>query len=83
MNSAKPRVAVFIDGGNFYHKLKDLKIQNKSQFGYRQLAEWLARDRALVYVGYYIGVVRAKPDDDKGQALRAGQDSNSLYAKAI
>ena len=73
MNSAKPRVAVFIDGGNFYHKLKDLKIQNKSQFGYRQLAEWLARDRTLVYAGYYIGVVRAKPDDVKGQALRAGQ----------
>lgn len=72
-NNVQSRVAVFIDGGNFYHKLKDLKIKNKSQFGYRQLAEWLARDRALVYAGYYIGVVRAKPDDAKGQALRAGQ----------
>lgn len=73
MNTAKIRVAVFIDGGNFYHKLNDLKIKNKSQFGYRQLAEWLARDRILIYAGYYVGTVRAKPNDVKGQALRAGQ----------
>ncbi len=73
MNSAKTRVAVFIDGGNFYHKLKDINIKNTSRFGYRQLSNWLARDRILVYAGYYIGVVRAKPDDAKGQRLRAGQ----------
>lgn len=73
MDTSKPRVAVFIDGGNFYHKLKELNIKNKSQFGYRQLAEWLARDRALVYAGYYVGIVRAKPNDAKGQQLRAGQ----------
>lgn len=73
MNTVKTRVAVFIDGGNFYHKLKNLEIKNKSQFGYRQLAEWLARDRTLVYAGYYVGVVRAKPNDAKGQQLRAGQ----------
>lgn len=73
METSKPRVAVFIDGGNFYHKLKELHIKNKSQFGYRQLAEWLTRDRTLVYAGYYVGVVRAKPNDVKGQQLRAGQ----------
>ncbi len=73
MNTTNPRVAVFIDGGNFYHKLKELNIKNKSRFAYRQLAEWLAHDRTLVYAGYYIGVVRAKPDDVKGQRLRAGQ----------
>lgn len=72
-NNVQSRVAVFIDGGNFYHKLKDINIKNTSRFGYRQLSNWLARDRTLVYAGYYIGVVRAKPDDVKGQRLRAGQ----------
>jgi len=72
-NPSKIRIALFIDGGNFYHKLKDLEIKNKSRFDYRKLAEWLARDRALVYTGYYVGVVRAKHDDTKAQKLRAGQ----------
>src|SRR3989338_8616759 len=73
MDTAKPRVAVFIDGVNFYHKLKEINIKNTSRFGYRELSSWLAHDRALVYAGYYIGVVRAKADDVKGQRLRAGQ----------
>lgn len=73
MNPIQSRVAVFIDGGNFYYKLKELNVKNKSQFGYRQLSNWLTRDRVLVYAGYYVGVVRAKQDDVKGQQLRAGQ----------
>lgn len=73
MNTAPARVAVFIDGGNFYYKLKELNVKNISRFGYRQLAEWLARDRTLIYAGYYVGVVRAQQNDVKGQRLRAGQ----------
>lgn len=73
MKTTQSRVAVFIDGGNFYHKLKELNIKNISRFDYRQLAEWLARDRILVYAGYYVGVVRAQQNDAKGQSLRAGQ----------
>ena len=71
--TTKSRVAVFIDGGNFYFKLKELEVKNISHFGYRQLAEWLARDRTVIFVGYYVGVVRAQPNDVKGQKLRAGQ----------
>ncbi|MEK7624867.1 MAG: NYN domain-containing protein [Patescibacteria group bacterium] len=73
MANPEQRVAVFIDGGNFYFKLKELGIKNISHFGYRQLAEWLARDRKVAYAGYYVGVVRAKSNDVKGQKLRAGQ----------
>ena len=85
MNNTKPRVAVFIDGGNFYHKLKEINIKNTSRFGYRQLSNWLAHDRPLIYAGYYIGVVRAKPDDTKGQRLRAGQVGlfNFLLSKKL
>ena len=73
MNNKGIRVAIFIDGGNFYYKLKDLQIKNKSKFDYRKLAEWLARDRMIVHASYYVGVVRAKPNDAKAQKLRAGQ----------
>src|SRR6266487_2399080 len=59
------RVAVFIDGSNFYNKLKDLGIRNTPKFDYRGLAEWLAHGRTVVYCGYYVGVVRAKPGDVK------------------
>lgn len=73
MNTHKKRIAIFIDGGNLYFKLKTLSIKNILRFDYRQLSKWLARNRKIVYAGYYVGVVRAKADDKKGQKLRRGQ----------
>ena len=67
------RVAVFIDGSNFYFKLKTLGFQHLSQFQYRNFVEWLAGYRSLVSAQYYIGVVRAKPNDQKGRKMRFQQ----------
>lgn len=67
------RVAVFIDGSNFYFKLKSFGVKNISYFNCRGLIEWLSRDRKIVYSGYYIGVVRAGSNDIKGQILRKSQ----------
>lgn len=80
----KQRVAVFVDGGNFYFKLKSLEMKNLTRFNYRQLAEWLARDREIIYCGYYVGVVRAKGNDKKCQKLRQGQIKlfNFLHSKS-
>jgi uncharacterized LabA/DUF88 family protein len=77
------RVAVFIDGSNFYNKLKDLGIRNTSKFNYRGLAEWLAHRRNVVYCGYYIGVVRARPGDTKAEAMKNQQVNlfNNLQSK--
>lgn len=69
----KTKVSIFIDGSNFYFKLKSLKLENLSRFDYRGFIEWLARGRSIVYAGYFIGVVRAKPDDKKGQKMRRAQ----------
>lgn len=69
----KKRVVVFIDGSNFYFKIKSLKINNLSRFDFRGLSEWLARDRKIAEIGYYIGAVRAKQDDIKGQKMRQSQ----------
>jgi len=67
------KVAIYIDGGNLYHKLKDLKVPNTTDFNYYGLCEYLARGRKIVVHRYYVGVVRAKKDDKKGQRLRKAQ----------
>lgn len=67
------QVAVFIDGSNLHYKLRDLGIRNLIYFGYGEFSQWLAVERNLVAKTYYIGVVRAKEDDKKGQELRKNQ----------
>ncbi|HSX33919.1 MAG TPA: NYN domain-containing protein [Candidatus Saccharimonadales bacterium] len=57
----KKRVAIFIDGSNFYFKLKTL-VPTKTDFihyRYRELLKSLLdADEAITYIGYYVGVVR-------------------------
>ena len=65
-------VAVFIDGSNFYNKLKELGVRHTPNFNYRGLAEWLAHGRDVVYCGYYVGVVRAKPGEPRNWQLAEG-----------
>lgn len=69
------KVAVFVDGSNFYHKIKDKEIglENSVRFNYRKFANWLALDRNIVFCGYYIGVVKAKVNDHRAQNLRINQ----------
>ena len=76
-------VAVFIDGSNFYYKVKDLGIRHLASFDYRGLAEWLAHGRKVVYCGYYVGVVRARPGDAKAEAMKNQQANlfNNLRSK--
>jgi uncharacterized LabA/DUF88 family protein len=69
----KQRVGVFIDGSNFYYKLKSLSTKNITYFDYGGLSQWLAKERDIVAKTYFIGVVRAKSDDVKGQILRRNQ----------
>jgi uncharacterized LabA/DUF88 family protein len=67
------RVAIYIDGSNFYHKMKDLEFLNLTKFNYRGLADWLALGREVVSYRYYVGVVRTGVDSIKGQELRKEQ----------
>jgi len=66
-------IAVYVDGSNLYHKLRNLDISNTTYFDYGGLAKWLARNRKIVSKRYYIGVIRAKESDKKGQVLRKSQ----------
>lgn len=67
------RVAIFIDGSNFFHKLKELGLVNLTKFNYKGLADSLVSDGTISYYGYYIGVVRAKEGYARGQELRRNQ----------
>lgn len=73
------KVAVYIDGNNFYHKLKDLKLDNLTSFNYHRFSEWLAGTRKIIFSCYYIGVVRAKEGDEKGQQMR--KDQQRLFSR--
>lgn len=80
-NSLPPkRVAVYIDGSNFYHKMKspELQIENLTNFNFRGLAEWLAAGREIISCRYYVGVVRAEENNEKGQYLR--KEQQKLFA---
>lgn len=67
------RIAVFIDGSNLYYKLKSLGIKRTRSFDFHGFAHWLARGREVVSQRYYVGVVRAKEGDERGQQLRKRQ----------
>lgn len=53
--------------------MKSLGIKNLSKYNYRGLCEYLAGERLIVATGYYVGVVRAKFGDEKGQKMRLAQ----------
>lgn len=54
------RVAVYIDGGNFFKKLKDpqIAIPTGKVFDYSKFVEKLISGRTLVSKRYYVGIVR-------------------------
>lgn len=69
---------VFIDGSNFYHKLKDLSGKLEAQyrlldFDYKNFAKWLAGPNELVGAKYYVGAVRRKNHDEKSEKMYAAQ----------
>jgi uncharacterized LabA/DUF88 family protein len=73
-NVKKKKVAVFIDGSNFYFKLKTLVPHKMDLIHYRYrdlIKNYLNADETLSYIGYYVGVVR---DDGKHKNSAKAQD---------
>lgn len=74
----KPRAVIFIDGNNFYFRLKDLTVSLPGRirlldFNYRSFAAWLVGESALVEVRYYIGALKRQPGNGKSEELYASQ----------
>lgn len=74
------KVAIFIDGSNLYFKLRasDNNIKHLTKFDYKGLSKWLAQDNEIIYLGYYIGVVKVKENTKKNQLLR--KEQQKLFA---
>ena len=72
------RTFVFIDGGNFYFKLKELNLRLNGKFSlldfqFRKFAEWLTQPNDLIEIRYYIGAIKRKRSNSKSEKLYADQ----------
>jgi len=72
------KAVVFIDGNNFYFRLKDLTLQMNCKyhlldFNYPKFAKWLVGNDELAQVRYYIGALRRKPGNGKSEKMYADQ----------
>lgn len=71
------KTIVFIDGSNFYYRLKYLSRNFKNisllKFNYKKFCQWLCRDFDLVDIRYYIGAVRQRKNNPKSAKLYASQ----------
>jgi uncharacterized LabA/DUF88 family protein len=67
MEPSAERVAIFIDGGNFYRLIRENGLPAGARLSYPALVEFLLRDRPLVSKSYYIGIVRNYDQSAKSQ----------------
>lgn len=67
------KIAIFIDGSNFYSKLKEVKIKHTSHFDYHGFISYLTKNVKPVYVGYYVGQIRKEKNNPKSDLLYANQ----------
>jgi uncharacterized LabA/DUF88 family protein len=73
-NQTKKRVAIFIDGGNFYRRIRqDDLIPKGTMFDYVKFASFLSRGRTVVLKAYYIGIVRNHDNKAKSQKMVESQ----------
>jgi len=71
----KEKIFIIIDGSNFYHRLKELKLRNLLSFNYQKFAKLLLRNktRELALAKYYIGAIKAKTNNPKSFELWRNQ----------
>jgi uncharacterized LabA/DUF88 family protein len=72
------RAFVFIDGSNFYFRLRDLRVQIPGKFSlldfdYRSFAEWLVKPDELAQIRYYVGALKRRNDGEKSERMYADQ----------
>jgi len=77
------KIAVFIDGSNFYGKLKELNIRHTSKFDFLGLVQTLTKGKTLAYIGYYVGQVRKEKGNAKSELLYANQQKLFAHLQKI
>src|SRR3989344_2222319 len=85
-NEAKNRVIVFIDGNNFYYKLKDFTVEKAKvlkllDFDYQGFAKNLVKDNNLVEIRYYVGAIRRQNGTNKAKSEKLYANQQKLLGK--
>src|SRR3989344_8010041 len=75
MNISKERVAIYIDGSNFYHYLKggENNFPRGSKFDFKAFTDFLVGDRECKSKRYYTGIFRNIDGTQKSTDLVTGQ----------
>ncbi len=78
------RAYIFIDGNNFYFKLRALSDGMKerhrpSSFDFRGFSKWLAQQQVLAGVSYYLGAI--KQGDNNEKSVKMFADQQRLFMK--
>ena len=86
----KRKAMIFIDGSNFYFRIKDLSKNSRGKntlinFDFRKFFETLLVGKELVETRYYVGAVRREHNNPKSEELYANQQKlfASLQQKSI
>jgi uncharacterized LabA/DUF88 family protein len=71
----RERVAVYVDGNNFYGYLKDEEINfpKGTKFDFTNFIDFLARKRKVLSKRYYVGIARNIDGSEKSQSIVRGQ----------
>ena len=71
----KERVAIYIDGNNFYKYLKDKEInfQKGIKFDLNKFVDFLVKDRECISKRYYVGIARNLDNTEKSKQIVRGQ----------
>ncbi|OGM32507.1 hypothetical protein A2803_03515 [Candidatus Woesebacteria bacterium RIFCSPHIGHO2_01_FULL_44_21] len=72
--SSKPRAVVFVDGSNFYHRLKDLGIRGSLKFSYMGFFKSLVKTEKLIRSVYFVGAIRTERNNPKSYELFRSQN---------
>lgn len=75
------RACVYVDGSNFFHYCKSLGIGAYPKFDFDKFIVDLADQYEVTSKNYYIGAVRAKPDDKLVMAMMKKQMAFFSYLK--
>ena len=67
------RVAILIDGNNFYKNLENLNLDNIQSFLYKDFASFLSQGRKIVCARYYKGSIIRELNNPKSEKMYSAQ----------
>ncbi|HUS50180.1 MAG TPA: NYN domain-containing protein [Candidatus Paceibacterota bacterium] len=75
LSNKKEKVAIYIDGNNFYKYLKDKEVNflKGTKFNFTKFVDYLVKERECISKRYYVGIARNVDDSQKSKHIVSGQ----------